>query len=322
VHACDERHEPELFWALRGAGPGNFGVVTSLTFTTLRPPRATNFQLSWPFSQALELIEAWMAWAPSAPEELAASLLVKSSADVDEAPSLDVFGIMLGAESDAARVIARLLDLAPSEPSAVVSRHMTYLETTRYWGQRAARDPVPGQPPGQELRGCRFIKSEFFGRALPREAIESLLAAFGKDRVAGQTRELDFSPWGGAYNHLPAGATAFVHRDASYMLKHAGEVGAGAAAAEREAAHAWATASWETAHPWGTGRVFPNFPDPDLPEWSRAYFGENLERLLRVKARYDPDGLFRFRQSLPAPRDLAEDPSCRPDEGEECSAAA
>jgi hypothetical protein len=52
-------------------------------------------------------------------------------------------------------------------------------------------------------------------------------------------------------------------------------------------------------HPWGSGGVYPNFPDPDLQDWAHAYYGTNYDRLRRVKAAYDPDGFFRFHQSLP-----------------------
>jgi FAD/FMN-containing dehydrogenase len=45
--------------------------------------------------------------------------------------------------------------------------------------------------------------------------------------------------------------------------------------------------------------VYPNFPDLDLEDWGRAYYGANYDRLLRVKAKYDPGNFFRFRQSLP-----------------------
>jgi hypothetical protein len=280
VLECDDHHEEDLFWALRGGGPGNFGVATALTFRTIRAPDATNFHLAWPLSNAAGVIDAWQSWAPSAPEELAASLVIGASAQVEEPPSVEVFGVMLGTESDAAELVDGLGNRARSDPDSVFRQHMSFRETTRYWGERAARDRVEGEPPGWELRGHRFIKSEFFNRPLSAEVIEALLENFLKDRVAGQSRELDFSPWGGGYNRMSADATAFVHREDLYWLKHATEVEPGASRAEKEAAHDWVSRSWGAVHPWGTGRVFPNFPDPDLEDWARAYYGRNLHRLL------------------------------------------
>jgi FAD/FMN-containing dehydrogenase len=299
VLECDEHHEEDLFWALRGAGPGNFGVVTALTFGTLRAPNATNFHLTWPLSEAAAVIEAWLSWGPVAPEELAASLVIGASAQVDEPPSVAVFGVMLGPDSDAAELVGQLVGPVRSDPSSAFREHMSFRETTRYWGARAARDRVEGDPPGWELRGHRFLKSEFFNRPLSADVIEGLLENFLQGRVDGQSRELDFSPWGGGYGRVSADATAFVHRDDLYWLKHATEVDPGASSAEKEAAHDWVARSWGTVHPWGTGGVFPNFPDPDLEDWAQAYYGQNLDRLLRVKARYDPGNLFRFFQSLP-----------------------
>jgi FAD/FMN-containing dehydrogenase len=299
VLESDDHHDEDLFWALRGAGPGNLGVVTSLTFRTIPAPAATNFHLAWPFSEAAAVIEGWQSWAPTAAEELAASLVIGASAQVDEPPSVQVFGVMLGTESDTAELIEELMGRTKSDPDSAFRRHMSFRDTTRYWADRAARDRVPGEPPGQELRGYRFIKSEFFKRSLPTGAIEALLDNFLKGRVAGQSRELDFSPWGGGYNRPSAEATAFVHRDDLYWLKHATEVDPGASSAKKDAAHDWVTRSWRTVHRWGTGRVFPNFPDPDLEDWAQAYYGTNLGRLLSVKARYDPGNLFRFHQSLP-----------------------
>jgi FAD/FMN-containing dehydrogenase len=296
---CDDHHEEDLFWALRGGGPGNFGVVTALTLRTIRAPDATTFHLTWPFSEAAGVVDAWQSWAPVAPEELAASLVIGASAQGDEPPSVEVFGVMLGTESDTAELVEQLVNRARLDPVSVLRQHMSFRQTTRYWGERASRDRVEGDPPGQELRGCRFIKSEFFNRPLSAEVIEALLENFLKSRVGGQSRELDFSPWGGGYNRISADATAFVHRDDLFWLKHATEIEPGASIAEREGAHQWVTRSWGAVHPWGTGRVFPNFPDPDLEDWPQAYYGRNRDRLLDVKARYDPGNLFRFHQSLP-----------------------
>ena len=134
---------------------------------------------------------------------------------------------------------------------------------------------------------------------MPPEAIAALVRHLERERVPGQARELDFSPWGGAYNRVPAHATAFAHREHRFLLKHAAEVDADAPPADRDAARTWPARSWSLVHPWGSGGAYPNFPDPDLDAWPRAYHGANLERLVRVKAAYDPGEVFRFPQSIP-----------------------
>lgn len=68
VAACDEHHDGDLFWALRGTGAGNFGVVTMLTFRPRPAPRRmANFHLAWPHGQAAAVIAAWQRWAPRVP---------------------------------------------------------------------------------------------------------------------------------------------------------------------------------------------------------------------------------------------------------------
>ena len=53
---------------------------------------------------------------------------------------------------------------------------------------------------------------------------------------------------------------------------------------DQAAAHRAATRSWASVHPWGSGRVFQNFADPDLEHWAEAYYGPNYPRLVRVSA--------------------------------------
>jgi FAD/FMN-containing dehydrogenase len=297
---CDEHHHDDLFWALRGGGAGNFGVVTSLDFGTVPAPEATNVHATWPPSQAAAAIEAWQAWSPTGPDGLAASLKVTTTDDPDRPPSVDLYAAVLGDELDAAELLDDLVVRVGSDPMSARHTHMSFPETRRFWAELGAAEQEAGQGAPREApqRVHLHAKSEFFRRPLPGDAIAGLVEAFTADRAAGESRELDFMPWGGAYNRVPPDATAFVHRDELFQLKHSAMVEPPVTAAAAAAAQRWVSRSWASVHPWGSGRVFQNFADPDLEDWAEAYHGTNYDRLARVKGRYDPDGVFRDHQSI------------------------
>jgi hypothetical protein len=237
--------------------------------------------------------QAWQAWAPEAPGELAASLLLTAAGEAGRPPEVHVFGALLGPESAATALLDTLAAWAGADPASAYAQHLPYHEIKRYLTRLGdqMREPAAGQPAPE---AHDFSKSEFFARPLPDDAIAALVAGLGRQRPAGQSRELDFTPWAGAYNRPAADATAFPHRDALFLLKQTVSVDPGADAAGRDAARRWLDQSWATVHPFGTGGVYPNFPDPGLADEVGAYYGVNLARLLRVKARYDPDGFFPF----------------------------
>ena len=64
IVSCGSRHADDLFWALRGAGGGHFGIVTRLVFDPVPEPKVTVFRLGWSADAAADLAEAWMEWAP------------------------------------------------------------------------------------------------------------------------------------------------------------------------------------------------------------------------------------------------------------------
>src|SRR4029450_11435583 len=101
VVACDEHADEELFWALRGAGGGNFGVVTSFVFGTVPAPMVTVFHLAWPLDHAAAAVEAWQAWAPVAPDEFDATLRLTAAGDRARPPMADLFGVALASEAGA-----------------------------------------------------------------------------------------------------------------------------------------------------------------------------------------------------------------------------
>jgi hypothetical protein len=200
VVECDEQRDEELFWALRGAGSGNFGVVTSLVFRAVPAPDATNVHLRWPFSRAADVIAAWQSWAPNGPDALAASLKVTSTADVDEPLSVDVYGAVLGTAA-AADLFDEFVARIGVDPITSSEEHMSFPETRRFWAQLGESDGPGDAQPVEPV--FLFAKSEFFARPLPGDTVEALVAMFSDTRLPGEGRELDFMPWA-------AHTTAFV----------------------------------------------------------------------------------------------------------------
>jgi FAD binding domain/Berberine and berberine like len=281
---CDEQRHEDLFWALRGAGAQGLGVVTRLTLRTVPEPAATSFHLKWPYERASALIAAWQEWSPPGPDGLAASLLVTVGGEAGAAPVVHLFGSMIASETETAELLDEFISVAGADPASSARAHMRYGSLKSYLAERG-----PGDQEDED--GRPYMKSEFFRAPLPAGEVEALVERFVRGRRPGEARKLDFMPWGGAYNRVPADATAFPHREELFLLEHSVVVPAGVDADATEAARAWLSESWELVHPSGSGGVYGNFPDPDLPDEPRAYWGDNLERVRRVKERYDPQGV-------------------------------
>ena len=121
---------------------------------------------------------------------------------------------------------------------------------------------------------------------MSERTLAALLARLREPGTVGR-RQLTFTAMGGAYNRVAPDATAFAHRRERFLLEHIGE-----------AADPWVDDSWAVAHADGSGRVYPNFPDPALGDWATAYHGDNYPRLVAVKDAYDPYRLFTFPQAI------------------------
>ncbi|HEY1623885.1 MAG TPA: FAD-binding oxidoreductase [Streptosporangiaceae bacterium] len=272
VVVCDYGHEPDLFWALRGAGGGQFGVVTSLRFQTVPEPVATRIEARWTGSALPELVTAWQAWAPDAPDELTVSLTLVSSPG--EPVQATLFGASTLDQGLARELLREFAGRADVPPAFELCAGVPFHELKQTF---AGLDP-----PGQVLR----IRSEFFSHAMSERTVASLLDAFGTSRPASR-RQLTFTAMGGAYNRVAEDATAFAHRGERFLLEHmAGP------------ADPWPDRSWAIAHADGSGRVYPNFPDPALDDPAAAYHAGNYPRLSAVKHAYDPGRFFDFPQAI------------------------
>jgi FAD/FMN-containing dehydrogenase len=238
---------------------------------------------------AARVLAAWQDWAPDGPDELAASLVVTAARDPERPAVASVFGALSGSAGDLAPLLDDLVARVGSDPQWTCHEEAAY----RAAKARLSELGATGHGPEDADEGHAYSTSSYVGGRLTEATVAALVERFTAGRVAGQARELDLSPWGGAYGRVPPDATAFVHRGDRFLLKQTATVTATAADGERDAARRWLAASTDVVRPAASGRSYQNFPDPELPDPAAAYYGGNVPRLRRIKHRYDPERLFR-----------------------------
>jgi FAD/FMN-containing dehydrogenase len=278
--AVDSSHHSDLFWALRGGGGGNFGIVTQLTFRTHAAAEAAWFIDSFAWADAAKALDAFLAWAPSAPDALGSLCRLAAGGT----PTVQIFGQYLGSQAQLASLLATLhAKVAPSSSSSGTS---SWIDLARRWGgcHTLTLEQCAVPHPMAFAAGSDYIAKRPAAAALA--AFPATIEARGTASGA-----LLVDAYGGAINRVAPKATAFVHRDqlASVQIFAAGD----------GSARTWVNAARKAIRPATSGFSYQNYIDPDLATWKHAYYGANLPRLQQVKRRYDPGNLFRFAQSIP-----------------------
>lgn len=305
---CDATHHSDLFWALRGGGGGNFGVVTSFTFRTHQVAALALFTLNWPWGNAIDVVDAWQKWAPPAPDELWSNCLLLSSYDTSAAPIARVNGVYVGDVTPLNSLLQQLIGRIGVAPSSSYVSGASILDTMMdeagCYGKTVAECHLPSQnPQGQLQRDTYKARSDYYASAISRQGIGVLVNAIAQRQESSTLGKggILLDACGGAINRVAADATAFVHRDQLFSAQYSANWNAGAPSSIVAANNAWLASTWHALRPYASGTAYQNYIDPALADWQHAYYGANLSRLQQVKAIYDPTNLFHFQQSIPLP---------------------
>ena len=289
VLTADPVTNPDLLWACRGGGGGNFGVVTALELATHPVSSAAYGFCDFPWSQAGAAVAAWQRLAPHGPDGL---YLICALETGTSAPQVRVFGQLLGGTEAALR--AAMAPITAVAGASLSTGAGTYLDVQRIWAGCASETATACRA----IRPASFsARSAYVAHALPAAGAAAIIAAVGRRQAAGAgSGAVLLDPYGGALNRIAPDATAFVHRDqlfSAQMLAYYGSAGEG------PAADRWLNSLESGLRAFTTGEAYQNYIDPGLAGWKLAYYGTNLSRLRAIKRTWDPDGVFRFRQSIP-----------------------
>ncbi|MFJ8649476.1 FAD-binding oxidoreductase [Streptomyces sp. NPDC093546] len=308
IRDVDAKRDADLFWALRGGGNAQFGVVTELRMRTHAAPECTTFFLSWPWSRAAAVVREWQRWAPTAPDEIWANLHL--AAPVGGRPgSVRVGGLALSGRADLENRLDRLADAIGAAPKSASIRTRPFMDAMKVMGgvsgwtiaQAHQKGSLPGRnPQGRVARESYTARSDFYTRPIPAAGIKALIARVEQlARLSGGgAGSIALDAMGGAANRVRAADTAFVHRDALFLAQYIVSWPDRAPAATVARHRAWLDATHDVMRPWASGQAYQNYTDPALRDWRRAYYGGNIDRLVKVKAAYDPGRLFRHPQTF------------------------
>ncbi|MFD8330547.1 FAD-binding oxidoreductase [Streptomyces lydicus] len=302
---CDSKQHSDLFWALRGAGNGNFGVVTELRFRTHPAPRAVMAYMTWPWAKAAKVLGSWQKWGPVQADEIWSACHL--DARPGGTPAVSVAAFSLGGYRELQNAVDKLADQAggPGPASTVHLTPIGYLDAMESYAgcssKSTAQCHMPGSLPGhtgggQLGRETYAARSHFFDRSLSAAGVHTLLQQIESGGRKGVTGNVALTALGGAVNRVGRTDTAFVHRGSRFLAQYLASWPANGSSGTRTA---WLDSFHGAMQRYSSGAAYQNYTDPGLTDWKSAYYGAAAGRLAEVKRTYDPQRLFStFPQAL------------------------
>jgi FAD/FMN-containing dehydrogenase len=285
VRASDDEN-PDLFWGLRGGG-GNFGVVTGIDYNLFEVgPEIVGGVVAWPVSEASRVLDLYRTLSENAPPELTLVAFIRPAPpapwlplDMHFKPIMAILACYSGKPEDGEKLVAPIKSFGNPIGDVLVRRPYTQLQSLLDGTQPKGRryywksEYLPGIDP--------LLDEKFINQAVKIPSPHSAMILFQIDGALNQLDE----------NHSPVG-----NRDARYVLNIGGSW---EQADEDEVNLEWARETWTELKQFSTGGTYINFLTEDEgPERIEAALGNNMRRLAEVKAKWDPENVFRTNRNI------------------------
>lgn len=279
---ANKEKNKDLFWACRGAGGGNFGVITSMTFNI--PKKVSNVTLiridspKMTLMDRLDFMEAYQEEFEKLDNRINFKMSVYNSSE--KGKGVKIIGIFYGQKDEAKEIIA------PFE-KYIDMKNISLEELSILEANRIIQDSHPVYEKYKSTG--RFIVKRYSRRELEDiiEIIDEM--ADGADYTA-----ITFYGMGGAISEMDNDETSFNHRGAKYIM--------GFQSVWEEAKYAQNNRKWLVEKFKYIKNItegsFINFPIAELDDYESEYFGENKELLRKIKGKYDPENIFDFPQGI------------------------
>jgi len=313
VSADDETYS-DLYWALKGAGSGNFGVITQYEMeipSKKQKNPGLYLEISWDYSEELwdKISSTWNSFAENTAygNHFAVYLRITPITYITKDYYIQLHGFWTGEQIDGLMVAAKLLDSISDTPAEAKIDYVSF----EGWIESSASDRTRYASHCSSRFAFSKLSSQFFSTI--STTLQQLIDyddyadATNEDELTNgiPTEFLFIAPAGGAISNHASDESAFPWRDATYLF-----VVCARYMNDYENAYNfvenWIVSTMSSLEPYLSDKSFINFPDNNLANWQTAYYGNNYARLQTVKARYDPDNIFKFKFSIEQPSITAE----------------
>lgn len=286
VISASETENADLFWALRGGG-GNFGVATRFEYKLHSVgPDIMAGAIAWRAEHAEEVLEMFRTLTADAPPELVCVAVQRIappapwlSEEVHGQPIIAIFVCHAGSVEDGARLVAPI--------KAFGSPVGDIIQRRPYVSQQSLLDAT--QPKGRRY----YWKSEYLPTLEPALLAKTIQHA---SKVASPHSAILLFPIGGVLNQYPEDHSAVGNRESSWVINIASSW---EKAGDDDGNIEWARDAWRDIRQFSTGGTYINFlTEEEGVERIQAAYGNNYERLVEVKTKWDPGNMFRFNKNI------------------------
>lgn len=278
--SANKNERSDLLWACKGAGAGNFGIITEIELNVYEDIycELETFTWEWNSSLAKELLIMYQLFVENFPNTIGSEFSIVYNNSIGSI--IINFFIFNHAHANISTEIFK----NKNNPSYEYYSGF-YSKITPYWiNQSSGYDP-----PFSKIKSTMIFKP-----TISKEGIDLLVNSinFNLEKKFKLNYQININQLGG---QVEKGESAYYPKKANFILSYFMQW---TNPDLTEYAKKFLKNIYHSILPYTSIYCFPNLIDYDIKNYMEQYYGSNKNRLREIKKKYDPENIFKYRQSI------------------------